>query len=78
MEGFVNQDNSTTHNTPGLVANIARCLQRMEATLEDAFTTSVKDNKIKGEDKKFKHDLREALRDARLRMFTRKDAAKKN
>ena len=27
----------------------------------------------KGEDRKFKHDSREALRDARLRMITRKD-----
>ena len=67
-----NQDNETTHNTPGLVANISRCLQRMEAEWEDAFTICLKDNRrislIKGDDKKFKHDLREALRDARLRM----------
>ena len=72
-----NQDNGTTHNTPGLVANISRCLQRMEAEWEDAFTICLKDNMrislIKGDDKKFKHDLREALRDARLRMTTRKD-----
>ena len=72
-----NQDNGTTQNTPGPVANITRCLQRMEATWEDAFTISVKDNKkislIKGEHRKFKHDLGEALMDARLRLITRKD-----
>ena len=72
-----NQDNGTTHNTPGLVANISRCLQRMEAKWEDAFTVCLKDNRkislIKGEDRKFKHDLREALKEARLRMITRKD-----
>ena len=72
-----NQDNGTTHNTPGLVAKISRCLQRMEAEWEDAFTICLKDNRkislIKGDDRKFKRDLREALRDARLRMITRKD-----
>ena len=72
-----NQDNGTTHNTPGLVANIPRCLQRMEAECEDAFTICLKDSRkislIKGEDRKFKHDLRKALRGARLRMITRKD-----
>ena len=40
-----NRENGTTHNTPGLVANITRCLQRMEATWEDAFTTRLRDNK---------------------------------
>ena len=72
-----NQDNGTTHNTPGLVASISRCLQRMEAEWEDAFTICLKDHRkislIKGEDRKFKHDLRDALRDARLRMITGKD-----
>ena len=72
-----NQDSGTTHNTPGVVANISRCLQWMEAEWEDAFTICLKDNRrislIKGDDKKFRHDLREALRDARLRMITRKD-----
>ena len=72
-----NQDNGTTHSTHGLVANISRCLQRMEAEWEDAFTICLKDNRnfslIKGEDRKFKHNLKEALRDARLRMITRKD-----
>ena len=72
-----NQDNWTTHNTPGLVANISKCLQQMEAEWKDAFTICLKDNRrislIKGEDRKFKHDLREALRDARLSMITRKD-----
>ena len=37
-----NQGNRTTHNTPGHVTNITRCLQKMEATSEDAFTTSLK------------------------------------
>ena len=46
MKGFVeeswarNQNNGTTHDTLRLVANITRCLQRMEATWEDAFTSS--------------------------------------
>ena len=70
-------DTGTPHNTPCLVANISRCLQRMEAEWEDAFTICLKDNRtislIKGEDRKNKQDLTEALGDARLRMITRKD-----
>ena len=49
----------------------------MDATWEDAFTISPKNIKnislIKGEYRKFKHDLREASRRARLRMISRKD-----
>ena len=39
-----NQDNGTTDNTLCLVANITRCLQRMDATCEDALTIRLKDN----------------------------------
>ena len=39
-----NQGNKTTHNTPGLVSNITRCFQQVEATWDDAFTNSLKDN----------------------------------
>ena len=48
-------------------------LAKMEATW-DAFTMSLRDTKkislIKKEDRQFKLDLRESLRDARLRMVT--------
>ena len=73
----MNQGTRTTHNTLGLVANVTRCLREMDATWEDAFTISPKNIKnislIKGEYRKFKHDLREASRRARLRMISRKD-----
>ena len=72
-----NQGNKTTHNTPGLIANITRCLQKMETTFEDAFAISLTDTKqislMKREDRKIKHELREALTDARWRMITQKD-----
>ena len=45
----------------------------MEATWEDAFTISLNENKKISKDRKFKHDLREASRDVRLRMITGKD-----
>ena len=68
-------DDTQTHLV--WLRNISRCLQRTEAEWEDAFTICLKDNRrislIKGDDKKFKHDMREALRDARLRMITKKD-----
>ena len=49
----------------------------VEATWEDAFTMRLRDKRKshspKEKDRQFKHDLREAPRDARLRMITRKD-----
>ena len=41
-----NQGNKTTHNTPGLIAYITRCLQKMEATLRDACTIGLRDTNI--------------------------------
>ena len=71
-----NQGNRTTrHVASGCEHHEMR--QKMLATWEDAFTISLRGTKnlslIKGEDRQFKHDLREALRDAR---YFREDAAK--
>ena len=72
-----NHETRTTRNTPGLVANITRCLQRMEAAWEDAITIRQRDNRkislTRGDDRKFKHDLSDAAREARLRMINGKD-----
>ena len=38
-----NHVHGATHNMLGLVANITRCLQRMEATWEDAFAIRLRD-----------------------------------